>query len=156
MNLNIKINDFKQMPDDFSGVYGLFLKDDANIDIFIPEIKEAIKISAKDNNNLIYIGESETVMRRIYANHLQGVGASALRNTLWEIFDKNNFSKQNTEKNNGKEKFINEWLKGNTYFKTYATNEHCQTETYLIKKYNPILNGGSSKFKKEIEKHLFS
>lgn len=88
-------------------------------------------------------------MRRIYANHMQGVGASALRNTLWEIFDKKYLIKHNIS--DTKDKIINNWLKENTYFKIFATNEHCQTETLLINKYNPILNGGSSKFKMYIE-----
>ena len=147
---NITINDFTQTPDDYSGVYGLFLKEDANLDIFIPAIKEQIKISAKDNNNLIYIGESQTVMRRIYANHLQGIGASTLRETLWEIFAKNDFVTQNISGN--KTTIINKWLKENTYFKTYTVNEHCQAEKFLISKYNPILNDGRRKFKIEIEK----
>ena len=150
----ITIDDFKQISNDFSGVYGLFLNDDANLDIFIPKIKKYISNSAKNNNNLIYIGESQTIMRRIYANHMQGVGASALRGTLWAIFDKKKFMKHNIS--DTKDKIINDWLKENTYFKIFATNEHTQIETCLINKYNPILNGGSSKFKKEIEEYMFN
>lgn len=37
---DITIEDFYQISNDFSGVYGLFLNDDANLDIFIPKIKE--------------------------------------------------------------------------------------------------------------------
>ena len=43
----ITIDDFKQISNDFSGVYGLFLDDDANLDIFIPKIKKYISNSAK-------------------------------------------------------------------------------------------------------------
>ena len=143
---NITFDDFAQIFDDFSGVYALYLKNDTDLDIFIPTIKEQILLSAKKNDNLIYIGESRTIMRRIYANHLQGVGASTLRNTLFAFMVKNVSSSKSV--------IINKWLKENTYFKIYKTNEHCQVEKFLISKFNPVLNEGRRKFKNEIEKYL--
>lgn len=145
MILDVTLEGFKQIDSDFSGVYGLFLKEDANLDVFIPKIKELIISSINNNNNnLIYIGESQSVFRRVYANHMKGIGASALRDTIWDIFVKKE------ELNETKTQIINKWLQENTYFKVYPTKEHRQLEKVLINKYHPILNGGIRQFKNKL------
>lgn len=148
MSFGISFDEFTQVSADYAGVYCLYLKDNANLDIFIPTIREQL---AKKQNNIIYIGSSKTIMRRIYANHLQGVGASTLRNTLLVFLAKNDFIIKNVSIN--KSAIISNWLKENTYFKIYQTSNFCQCEKDLIQKYQPILNNGRRKFKDELEKY---
>lgn len=136
----VKLEDFKIAPKDFEGVYALYLNEDVELNMFLPEVARLMQICIQENKP-IYIGESESVMRRIYANHLQGVGASTVRETIWELLDHKKLL------DTGAKFDINDWLNKNTYFTTFQTKEHCALESILRAKYNPILNEGRKKLK---------
>ncbi len=141
---DITLDDFSTVPKDFSGVYALYLNKDAKLDIFIAEAAEQMEASIKENKP-VYIGSSEHVYRRIYANHLQGVGASTLRKTIYELCDHSKIFELNTTLKMNE--IINNWLCENTYFKTCPTKEYCALEYMLIYKHNPVFNNGRKKFK---------
>ncbi len=151
----IDLDDFQIIDKDGEGVYLCYLKGRSSLDIFKKEIADKIWNYSEKINDLIYIGRSDTVYRRIYANHLQGVGASTLRETISKMsiyFNIDYINNLNLPKDIN---IYSYWLDNYTYFKIYKVqnrNESQSIENSLIGKYDPIFNGGYDKVEKKLNK----
>lgn len=108
-----------------SGVYALYLENIQGLKIFKDEV--AIRIKNRLHNNLLYIGMSSNLYRRIENQHLRRTPNSTLRRTIAQLLNMELINRKLPNLDN--DLLITNWLKRNTYFMIYETGSKQETVT---------------------------